>query len=103
MEATYTKLRSGEWGLRIKGEAKTGLKVKVTKRSGEVKTETVDRVIWSGNGITLAAIFDGGRPYGGSRSRSSRRSRGTWTGCSCGSVEEYGRDSDCATCAYDHH
>jgi len=34
----------------------------------------------------------------------SRRSfvrRGTWTGCSCGSVEEYARERDCWTCQHD--
>lgn len=29
------------------------------------------------------------------------RSRGTWTGCRCGSVEEYERDSDCRSCRHD--
>lgn len=32
---------------------------------------------------------------------SHSRRRGTWTGCSCGSVEEYERDSDCASCRHD--
>jgi hypothetical protein len=32
----------------------------------------------------------------------ARRARkGTWTGCSCGSVEEYSKDSDCWTCRHD--
>lgn len=34
------------------------------------------------------------------RGGSSRR-RGTWTGCRCGSVEEYSKDSDCWTCKHD--
>jgi len=29
------------------------------------------------------------------------RRRGTWTGCSCGSVQEYSRPSDCWTCRHD--
>ena len=29
------------------------------------------------------------------------RSRGTWTGCSCGSVQEYTKASDCWTCKHD--
>lgn len=35
------------------------------------------------------------------RSAKSGRSRGSWTGCSCGSVEEYSRDSDCRSCRHD--
>jgi hypothetical protein len=31
----------------------------------------------------------------------AKRKRGTWTGCSCGSVEEYERDSDCSSCQHD--
>lgn len=54
--ATYTKLKSGEWGIRIQGAATKGGQVTVTKKSGETKVETVDRVLWSGSGITLCTI-----------------------------------------------
>lgn len=40
------------------------------------------------------------RAYRASTGTAQRR-RGTWTGCSCGSVEEYSRPSDCASCQYD--
>jgi len=33
--------------------------------------------------------------------RRSYARRGTWTGCSCGSVAEYSRPSDCWTCRHD--
>jgi hypothetical protein len=33
--------------------------------------------------------------------RGAARQRGTWTGCSCGSVEEYEKPSDCASCQHD--
>jgi len=36
-----------------------------------------------------------------SASRRTFVRRGTWTGCSCGSVEEYERENDCASCAHD--
>ena len=29
--------------------------------------------------------------------------RGTWTGCRCGSVEEYARAGDCSSCAHDRY
>ena len=44
------------------------------------------------------ALVSGAAP---AKSTGKRRSRGTWTGCSCGSVEEYSRDSDCASCEHD--
>lgn len=33
--------------------------------------------------------------------RGGQRRRGTWTGCRCGSVEEYSKPSDCWTCQHD--
>jgi hypothetical protein len=33
--------------------------------------------------------------------RSYAGRRGTWTGCSCGSVTEYSKASDCWTCRHD--
>ena len=32
-----------------------------------------------------------------------RKSRGKWTGCSCGSVEEYERASDCWGCKHERY
>lgn len=52
---TYTKLRDGSWGLRGDGLA-AGAKVTVTKKSGESKVETVGKVLWTGNGVSLATI-----------------------------------------------
>lgn len=54
MSATYTKLKDGTWGLRIVGAITAT--VTVRKKSGEEKQERVGRVLWSGNGITLATI-----------------------------------------------
>lgn len=56
MNATYTKLRDGSWGLRIQGIANNLHAVTVTKKSGETKTEYVDRIVYRGNGIMLATI-----------------------------------------------
>jgi len=46
MQGTYTRLRSGEWGLRIEGCANTDDPVRVTKRNGSSEIEFVGRVIW---------------------------------------------------------
>lgn len=54
--ATYTKLKSGAWGIRVAGAAKKGDRIAVTKKSGERKVETVTAVVWAGDGVTLCAI-----------------------------------------------
>jgi hypothetical protein len=46
---TYTKLRSGSWGVRIVGSTPTpGTAVNVSKKDGTVKQETIAKVVWSG-------------------------------------------------------
>jgi len=75
MAATYTKLRTGDWGVRIEGTAAVGSAVTVTRRDGQTKTETISRVVWSGGGVTLCAVEPTARPAtqyarsGGYRSR----------------------------------
>lgn len=58
--ATYTKLKSGDWGIRSEQPIMDGQTVTVRKKSGESKAETVGRVIWSGNGVWLATIASRG-------------------------------------------
>jgi hypothetical protein len=49
--ASYTKLQSGDWGVRVSGTAPAvGATVTVTKRDGTAKVEIVDRVLWAGTG-----------------------------------------------------
>lgn len=72
----YTKLRNGNWGVAVPTGilVQKGSIIKVTKKSGETKEETIDTVIWTGNGVQLCAIVqshsstnrNGGRyaPYG---------------------------------------
>lgn len=77
MKASYTKLKSGAWGVRVLGTVQQGQSVTVTKKDGGTKEETVKTVIWSGQKegqtITLCAI---------ARRQAPRRS-----GCEC--------DEDC--------
>lgn len=55
--ATYTKLQSGDWGLRgTPSELTAGAVVTVRKSNGETKRETVGRVVWTGNGVSIATI-----------------------------------------------
>jgi hypothetical protein len=49
MNNTYTKLKDGNWGIRVAGEATAGGQVRVTKKDGSSKIETVDRVLWTGD------------------------------------------------------
>jgi len=48
MNAVYTKLKDGSWGIRVHGCASIGQKITVTKRSGESRTERVSKVLWTG-------------------------------------------------------
>ena len=75
MNATYTKLKDGSWGVRIEGTLDKGAKseVTVTKRSGETKTESVI-VLWSGNGVSLAKIVKSGHSGVGGYNRYTGRS-----------------------------
>jgi len=66
MSNSYTKLRNGSWGVRVDGAARPGQVVTVKTKAGEVKTETVDRVIWKGDSVSICSIV----------SKSTRHERG---------------------------
>lgn len=53
---TYTKLKNGEWGIRIEGQAQAGSTITVTKKSGEKQTVTIGKVVWSDSQISLCTI-----------------------------------------------
>jgi len=78
--ATYTKLNDGTWGLRSTESITAGVTVTVTKKSGETKVETVGKVIWSGNGVTLATIASSGHSHSHAAHSHARHSR---NGCEC--------------------
>lgn len=63
--ATYTKLKSGAWGVRVAGATSSGSVVSVTTKSGKTKSETVAKVLWSGNGVSICAIVPRGDRDGG--------------------------------------
>lgn len=70
MTIGFSKLKSGDWGLRGTGEAPMpGEVVLVTKRSGKESQETVGAVVWAGEDTFndggpawLATIFKEGDP-----------------------------------------
>ena len=92
-----TKLRDGTWGATVEGTAQVGSAVLITTSSGKSWTAEVTRVVWTGSGRTIVATRSLDRPVTSGRTRG----RGTWTGCRCGSVEEYERDGDCRSCQHD--
>jgi hypothetical protein len=93
MATTYTKLRSGAWGVRCTDRVGVGDTVTVTKRDGSVKRETIATIVWKGDGVTLAALA--------AKGAAAAAPRGRRTGCACGSVEDEPRDSDCSSCQHD--
>ena len=56
MSATYARLASGDWGIRMQGRAQAGQLVMVTKRSGDSHLETISQVLWKRHGFSLCAI-----------------------------------------------
>jgi hypothetical protein len=47
-DATFTKLRSGEWGLRVIGKAGPGDRVLARRQSGQAQILVCGEVVWSG-------------------------------------------------------
>ena len=67
--ASYTKLRSGEWGVRVHGEVKPGDRLVVTTNSLKARTEEIDKVIWRGDDVAVCSLVPRPRRK---RPRSSR-------------------------------
>lgn len=54
---TYTKLKSGNWGIRATRSVSEGDRVTVTKRDGTTKFETIAKIVWTdGTSAWLCAI-----------------------------------------------
>jgi hypothetical protein len=97
--ASFTKLRSGAWGIRVEGTRPAdGSSVNVVKKDGSATTVVVARVIWSDDGGTLhlAAIEE--KKRGGYRRTNGpievRTSGGTFTQNARGRCE----DAPCCGC-----
>lgn len=58
LQGTYTKLKTGAWGVRIADNqaVKAGALVEVTKRDGGKRFETVAWVLYQGAGVSLCTI-----------------------------------------------
>jgi hypothetical protein len=67
MAASFARLKSGDWGVRVSGQSvQAGDTITVTKKDGSSDTVVVDKVLWTGDGLLLCSI----RPTsGGGRGR----------------------------------
>jgi hypothetical protein len=109
MPITYAKLNSGAWGARSTALVTPGQTIVVTKRDGSPKTETVDKIVWSGDGVWLVALRRAGDADAAQRPKSKPRARGRAgkrTGCSCGSREDANGSlidspNNCKQCCFD--
>ena len=70
--ARYTRLATGEWGLRSPVPVEEGQEVLVEKRSGSQKVEHVGTVVWFGGGSWLATLAPKAEPR---RGRSRRQAK----------------------------
>ncbi|HHH27366.1 MAG TPA: hypothetical protein ENK57_03310 [Polyangiaceae bacterium] len=81
--ATWMKLRSGEWGVKVNSaQVREGDKVVAIKRNGERKEVKIRKVLWAGDGKAICAIDRG-------KARTYRR-RSTW-------ARDYEDHADCGT------
>ena len=71
MTATYTKLKSGDWGIRVAfnspSSVAVGTTVVVSKRSGETKSEIMERVLWHDATTFICAVKPSARPASSKR------------------------------------
>lgn len=57
---SYSKLKNGDWGVRLEGSAQPGQIVNVATKAGQIKPEKLGRKIWEGGGVQLFVIDKGG-------------------------------------------
>jgi hypothetical protein len=61
-KVSYTKLRSGSWGVRVQAETEdetlpqAGETVTVYRKDGSSSNETVTKLVWQGSGVALYAL-----------------------------------------------
>ena len=55
MNATPLKLQNGGWGAKVSGVPKAGERISITANSGKSWEATVERVLWTGEGISICS------------------------------------------------
>jgi len=56
--ASFTKLDSGEWGMRVDGRVRPGETVEIAKRDGSKTRRVVGKIVKAGAGFTIATLSD---------------------------------------------
>jgi len=93
--ATYTKLRDGSWGIRAQEPLTAGQAVTVAKRDGTTQTETVDKIVWTGeDGTTLATIQPRRKAASASSARRSHAETKTCWECGLPFTRAHARAND---------
>lgn len=59
---SFAKLNDGSWGIRVYGSVAIGDRVQVTKKDNTTSLQTVVRVVWTGNGVSLCEIASAAKP-----------------------------------------
>jgi len=95
MTTTYTKLRTGAWGVRSTDRLTVGQTVTVERRDGARKSETIHTIVWRGQGVTLAALAPKGAAAAPAAERPERGNR------DCGGCGNLGRM--CEACLFDEY
>jgi hypothetical protein len=90
--ATYKQLKNGAWGMRVKGIVLAGEQITVTKKDGSSKVETIGRVLWTGEGISICTIQ---RAATGSRGYTGHRNGRRYECDECGELVTAGDRSAC--------
>lgn len=101
---TYTKLRSGTWGIKVVGTAVAGQVVTVTTKAGATRSETVATIVHSGPAYTLCTIVP--KPWRQPKRPQSRLSNGRCRECRgpvVDSPHHKAMDGLCGSCAFDEH
>ena len=98
MPTTYTKLRTGAWGVRSTERLTAGQTVTVERRDGTRKAETIHTIVWTGQGVTIAALAPKGAAAAAEAPAAARPERGVR---GCGDCARSGRM--CRQCAFDEY
>jgi hypothetical protein len=81
LNGTWAKGRQGDWLARVVGVAQPGDRAIVRSRDGREKTVRLGRIVWSGEGVTLATIAREGEGEGGGQPAARRAVRRNWQPC----------------------
>jgi hypothetical protein len=89
-KATFARLESGEWGVRLKaGYARAGVKIQIERRDGSIAIETIEAIVATIAGVDYCALRRSARPspqasaprpkrprsHGGAESSARRKAR----------------------------